>query len=61
MLVMLLGQPRVFFSMALDGLFPTFATKVHPRFGTPYVDHHHHRRGSARSPAASCRSTCSAT
>jgi APA family basic amino acid/polyamine antiporter len=37
MLVMLLGQPRIFFSMAHDGLFPAFATKVHPRFKTPYV------------------------
>jgi APA family basic amino acid/polyamine antiporter len=37
MIVMLMGQPRVFFSMALDGLFPKFATKVHPRFGTPYI------------------------
>ena len=37
MVVMLMGQPRVFFSMALDGLFPKFATKVHPRYGTPYV------------------------
>jgi amino acid transporter len=37
MLVMLLGQPRIFFSMALDGLFPRVATKIHPRFGTPYI------------------------
>jgi APA family basic amino acid/polyamine antiporter len=37
MLVMLMGQPRIFFSMALDGLFPKVATKIHPRFGTPYV------------------------
>jgi APA family basic amino acid/polyamine antiporter len=37
MLVMLLGQPRIFFSMAHDGLFPKWATKVHPRFGTPHV------------------------
>ncbi|HET6146946.1 MAG TPA: amino acid permease [Polyangia bacterium] len=37
MIVMLMGQPRVFFSMARDGLFPKFATKVHPRFGTPYI------------------------
>jgi len=37
MIVMLMGQPRVFFSMARDGLFPAFATKVHPRFGTPYI------------------------
>ncbi|MET0595877.1 MAG: amino acid permease [Polyangiaceae bacterium] len=37
MLVMLLGQPRIFFSMALDGLFPKVAAKVHPKFGTPHV------------------------
>jgi APA family basic amino acid/polyamine antiporter len=37
MLVMLMGQPRIFFSMARDGLFPAGAAKVHPRFGTPHV------------------------
>jgi len=37
MLVMLMGQPRIFFSMARDGLFPAGAAKVHKRFGTPYV------------------------
>jgi amino acid transporter len=37
MLVMLLGQPRIFFSMAVDGLFPKVATKIHPRYGTPYI------------------------
>ena len=37
MLVMLMGQPRIFFSMAHDGLFPAIAGKVHERFGTPYV------------------------
>ena len=37
MLVLLMGQPRIFFSMAVDGLFPKIATRVHPRFGTPHV------------------------
>jgi APA family basic amino acid/polyamine antiporter len=36
-LVMLMGQPRVFFSMARDGLLPATFGKVHPRFQTPYI------------------------
>ncbi len=36
-LVMLLGQPRIFFSMSKDGLLPPVFSKVHPKFKTPYV------------------------
>lgn len=37
LLVMLLGQPRIFFSMSRDGLIPKMFGKVHPRFQTPYI------------------------
>jgi len=37
MLVMLLGQSRVFFSMSRDGLLPKWAGRVHHRFRTPYI------------------------
>jgi len=37
MLVMLLGQSRVFFSMSRDGLLPKWASVVHPRFRTPWI------------------------
>lgn len=36
-LVMLMGQPRIFFSMSKDGLLPASFSKVHPKFHTPYV------------------------
>src|SRR6201987_4192076 len=37
MLVMLLGQARVFYSMSKDGLPPKGASAVHPRFRTPWI------------------------
>ena len=36
-LVMLLGQPRIFFTMSKDGLLPPVFSKVHPKFKTPYI------------------------
>jgi APA family basic amino acid/polyamine antiporter len=36
-LVMLLGQPRIFYSMSNDGLLPPVFSKVHPKYKTPYI------------------------
>jgi APA family basic amino acid/polyamine antiporter len=35
-LVMLLGQSRVFFSMSRDGLLPKIFSEIHPRYRTPW-------------------------
>jgi APA family basic amino acid/polyamine antiporter len=37
LLVMLMSQPRIFFSMSRDRLLPPGVSKVHPRFKTPYI------------------------
>ncbi len=37
MVVMMMAQPRIFYSMANDGLLPPFAKKIHPKFRTPHI------------------------
>src|SRR6266404_9756745 len=37
LLVFQLGQPRIFFSMARDGLLPPVFARVHPKYKTPHV------------------------
>jgi APA family basic amino acid/polyamine antiporter len=37
MVVTLLGQTRVFYAMAKDGLLPAWTARVHPRFRTPWL------------------------
>lgn len=37
LLVFQLGQPRIFFAMARDGLLPGWAASVHPRYRTPHI------------------------
>jgi len=37
LLVMLMSQPRIFFSMSRDRLLPAGVSAVHPRFKTPYI------------------------
>lgn len=36
-LVMLMGQPRIFFTMAKDGLLPEIFSRVHPKYQTPWL------------------------
>jgi basic amino acid/polyamine antiporter, APA family len=35
--VMMLAQPRIFYSMANDGLLPGWARQIHPKFRTPHI------------------------
>jgi APA family basic amino acid/polyamine antiporter len=37
LLVLMFGQTRIAFAMSRDGFLPSWVSKVHPRFGTPYV------------------------
>ncbi len=37
LLVFQLGQPRIFFSMGRDGLLPSWAARVHPKYRTPHI------------------------
>ena len=37
LLVFQLGQPRIFYSMARDGLLPQYFARVHPKHRTPHV------------------------
>lgn len=36
-LMSILGQPRILFAMADDGLLPTSMNRCHPRYGTPHI------------------------
>ena len=65
MLVMTVGQARIFMSMARDGLLPPWFSRIHPRFKTPgerHVGHgscgrDHRRPASSQDSRASwCRS-----
>ncbi|WP_440976265.1 amino acid permease [Pseudoxanthomonas winnipegensis] len=37
-LVMIIGQPRIFMIMARDGLLPTVFTRIHPKYRTPHIN-----------------------
>ena len=56
MMILMIGQSRVFFAMARDGLLPPVFAKVNERTGTPVPhDHHDRRRGRRDGRAAAAR------
>lgn len=36
LMMQLYGQTRIFYTMSVDGLLPAVASRIHPRYGTPY-------------------------
>jgi len=38
LLVMMYGQTRIFFAMSRDGLIPAAFSKLHKKYGTPYIN-----------------------
>ena len=57
LVVFQLGQPRIFFSMARDGLLPAWAAKVHPAGSGPRTSRRSSRASSWPSSRASRTST----
>jgi APA family basic amino acid/polyamine antiporter len=43
MVVMVMGQPRVFYSMSKDGLLPDWAAKIHPKVSNAACHYCYHR------------------
>ena len=37
-LVMMIGQPRIFYAMSRDGLLPPVFARVHPKYQTPHIN-----------------------
>ena len=60
-LVMLMGQSRVFFSMSRDGLVPKVFSDVHPKYRTPYKSNLLFFVFVGAVRRRSCRATSSAT
>ena len=60
MLVMLLGQPRIFYTMSKDGLLPPVVREGAPKFQTPYITTIVTGRGGDGGAGCS-RSACSAS